>query len=395
MKKYFFFLLAGFLSVATHTLHAQPNYQAPQSKYRVAIFAPLYLDSAFSAGKLKNPRVLPRQSMPAAEFVQGAQIALDTLNTRGKTIEAFIYDSKSATRNVAWLIRYRMLDSMDLIIGSVKDPEYSQLAHFAAQRKIPFVSSTFPNDGGVRSNPYLLIVNSTLQAHCESIFSYLVQKYGADNIYLAKRKNENRIENIFKTINQAEGKPLLNIRSLVLDTSVTTYQLKTLVDTSRPSIIIGATLDEFFATKLATAMYPIQKTNNLSLIGMPNWDGFRSLYKKDAFKDFPVKYTTPHYDLKTGAFGRFLTDNYFHLYRAAPTDMAFKGFETTYYFMNILLQYGRSEFMNHLNEPAFAGFHEFNFRPVYFNKQSTTPDYYENRRLFIMQILNGENVRQW
>ena len=36
--------------------------------------------------------------MPAMEFVQGAQIAFDTLDLNGKKAEAFIYDSKSLTK---------------------------------------------------------------------------------------------------------------------------------------------------------------------------------------------------------------------------------------------------------------------------------------------------------
>ena len=90
----------------------------------------------------------------------------------------------------------------------------------------------------------------------------------------------------------------------------------------------------------------------------------------------------------------FLNEKYFQLYRAKPTDMAYKGFESTYYFTSILRDYGK-DFMQHLNESGLAVFHDFNFRPVYNPKNDKEPDYYENKHLFIMQILNGENVREW
>ena len=74
--------------------------------------------------------------------------------------------------------------------------------------------------------------------------------------------------------------------------------------------------------------------------------------------------------------------------------MADKGFESAYYFTNILLNFNK-DFMEHLNEKQLAVFHHFNFRPVYSNKDSKMPDYYENKHLFIMEILNGEIVREW
>ena len=92
----------------------------------------------------------------------------------------------------------------------MKEPDYSLLARFAAQRSIPFVSATYPNDGGIKQNPFLYIVNSTLKAHCEGIFSYLLQKHGTDNIYLVKKKNDNRIDNYFKEINLEDGNAFKN-----------------------------------------------------------------------------------------------------------------------------------------------------------------------------------------
>ncbi len=392
MKKHILLLVVLFSFLGRQKSFAQ-NMATTEKVYKVAILAPLYLDSVFTNGNLKSQKTLPRLIMPALEFVQGAQIALDTLSLNGKKVEAHIYDSRSYTRPVSWLIKNRNLDNMDLLIGSVKEPDYSELAQFAAQKSIPFVSATYPNDGAIRQNPFLVIVNSTLKAHCEGIFSYLMQKHGTDNIYLVKKKNDNRIDNYFKEINTAEGKPLLKIKTIMLDSSISSNGLRYLVDTTRPIVIIGASLDETFSKKLADACYPIQKTNPLILIGMPNWDGFKSLVKKDAYKDFPIRYTTPHYDTKNNA-GNFLINKYFQLYRTKPSDMAQKGFETAYYFINILLNYN-TDIMEHLNEDRFAGFHDFNFRPVYVNKKNNLPDYYENKHLFIMQILNGEIKREW
>jgi hypothetical protein len=394
MKKNILFLTVALIVAFSQSLFSQNQITTLSKTYHIAVFAPLYLDSAFSNGQINGSTTIPKFILPAVEFVQGAHIALDTLSLNGKSADATIYDSKSYTQPISWLIKYKKLDNIDLIIGSVKDPDYRELADFALQKNIPFVSSTYPNDGGVLANPFLIIVNSTLKANCEGIFSYLLQKHGTDKIYIIKRKGDDRIENYFRNINMSEGKPLLNIRTIMIDSTISTYSLMNRIDTLHTAVIIGANLDEDFAKSLADACYPIQKKHPLVLIGMPNWDGFKSLYKKDVYKDFPIRYTTPYYDPKTSSTDSILIKKYFQIYRAKPSDMAYKGFGITWYFTNLLLQYP-GEIMSHLNDSELTVFHDYNFRPVYIEKQNHTPDYYENKHLFIMEILNGDILREW
>ena len=268
-------------------LVAQSFAQGNSSKtYRIALFAPVYLDSVFSSNMPNSDKSIPKFIMPALEFTQGARIALDTLLLNGKHTEAYIYDSKSFLQPISWLIKYKKLDNIDLIIGSVKDPDYHELAAFAQQKNIPFVSATYPNDGGIKANPFLIIANSTLKTNCEGIFSYLLQKHGTDKIYIIKKKGDDRIENYIRNINTAEGKALLNIKTIYIDSTISSYSLLNRIDTTQRAVIIGANLEEGFAKNLADACYPIQKKHPLILIGMPNWDGFKSLTKKIVIKIF-------------------------------------------------------------------------------------------------------------
>ena len=394
MKKKIGSILIILITTSCQFLYAQNEISPPSKVYRIAIFAPLYLDSVFNNSVLRSDYSIPKFIMPAIEFVQGAKIALDTLNLNGNKVEAYIYDSKSFTQPVSWLIKYKKLDDIDLIIGSVKDPEYQELAAFALEKNIPFVSATYPNDGGIKDNPNLIIVNSTLKAHCEGIFSYLMQKHGTDKIYLITRKGEDRIENYFRTFNYSEGKPLLIMKTIVVDSTISSYSLLNRIDSMHPAVIIGASLDEEFAKSLAEACYPIQKNHSLILIGMPNWDGFKSLYNKNQFKDFPVFFTSPHFDVENNMLDSILIKKYFQLYRTKPSDLAYKGFGITWYFVNLLLHYP-GNIMAHLNDTSHSAFHDYNFKPVYNEGSNREPDYYENKHLFIMEILNGQILKEW
>src|SRR3954469_6586276 len=119
MKKLFLIILL----FATSTLFAQNKI------YKIGVFAPLYLDSVFSNTDYITDKSLPKFIMPAVDFVQGAEIAFDTLLLFDKErVETNIYDTRSIGQPIPVLIKNHMLDSLNLIIGSVKDQDFKQLA---------------------------------------------------------------------------------------------------------------------------------------------------------------------------------------------------------------------------------------------------------------------------
>jgi hypothetical protein len=364
--------------------------------YRVAIFAPLYLDSVFSNNNFKYKQGLPKFMSPAAEFVQGALVALDSMQMGNENINATIYDSRSYTQTITWLFKNKKLDSIDLIIGSVKDADYKQLADIALAKHIPFISATHPNDGGITGNPFTIILNSTLKAHCEAIYSYLLQSHGTDLIYLCRQKGvqEDKVAGYFKQLNEQDGKPLLHIQTILTDSVFTTATLQPKLDSNRQCIIIGGSLDEQFAKSLTTACFNLYPAYPITLIGMPNWDGFVSLYNKTDFENFPIHFTSPYFNNKWDNYSKMLTAAYLKKYKIKPGDMAFKGFESVYLFTQLLAKYP-NDFINHINDKSVKIFCDYNFRPVMLKKENLTPDYFENKHLYFIKLMNGVKTKAW
>ena len=380
--------------------HAQAQVNTtslPPLVYKVAVFAPLYLDSVFTNSKLKSEKAIPRFILPSLDFVQGAQIALDSLELSGHRVEAFIYDTKSVNQSITWLSQHKVLDSVNLIIGNVKELDFKQLADFALRKNIPFISATYPNDGGVTSNPFLTIVNSTLKAHVEAIHSYILENHGTEKIFLCRKRGsqEDKIAYYFKELNEQEGKPLLSMQTLYFDSSVSPSYFKNKIDSLHPAVIIGASLDEDFARQLSDAVFVVSKKHYpVTLIGMPNWDGFHIFSRKDSYKGLPVHFTTPYYNSKSDQYFNFLGTEYMRRFKSKPTDMACKGFEIVQYFTKVLMQYPL-DVMSHLNEKKYQVFSEYNFRPVFTKQKNGIPDYFENKHLYVMKIMNGSISREW
>lgn len=380
----------GFVLLILSTSFGQ---QTPLKTYRVGIFSALYLDSVFSNNEYNYGKKFPKFTQQGLDFVQGAEIALDSLPLPNGNIIATVFDAKSTQNDIPWLITNHKLDSLDLIIGSVKDADFTDLAKFAKQKNIPFISATYPNDGGIIDNPFLVIVNPTLRAHCETIYSYLLQNHGTDKIILCRKKGsqEDKIADYFKMINGTEGKPLLNIQTINFEDDFS--KLVNSLDSNRKTIIIGGSLNETFASGLVNVVYPLKGSYPLEVIGMPNWDGF-SFLKKSALKDFPVYYTTAFINNKANTYTKQITQVYSKKFKGVPSDMAYKGFESVYIFARLITRYP-DDFMSHLNEFAYKVFNDYNFKAVYVNKKTQIPDYFENKRLYFMKIYNGKSIKAW
>jgi hypothetical protein len=323
-------------------------------------------------------------------------IALDSLAATGEKIEVFTYDTKSYSEPLGSLIDDKKLDNLDLMIGTVRDQDYKQLADFAYLKQIPFVSATFPNDGGITMNPSLAIVSSTLKTHCEAIYNYVLQEHGTDRIFFFKKTGvqEGKVAEYFKEFNEKDGKPLLKMQVINIDSFVSPNYLKKKLDTTHRTVIIAGSLDEDFARNMAGTCNSLGSAYKITLIGMPNWSGFKELYNKDIFNDVSILYTTPFSYNTKNSFDSLLTEEYDRLYKIKPSDMAYKGFENTYFFTSLLLKYPKNLF-SHLNEKGFNVFNEFNFKPVMVKKTNTLTDYYENKHVYILKIYNGAVTKEW
>jgi hypothetical protein len=195
-------------------------------------------------------------------------------------------------------------------------------------------------------------------------------------------------------INEKEGKPLLNIQVLNFDSSISANVLKSKLDSNRHSTIIGGSLDENFAAEIGAVCNELQYQYPLSLLGMPNWDAFKSLSRNDNLTGLPIYFTSPYFNSKDNDYSKILMNAYAEKLKGKPTDMAFKGFECTYLFTRLLASYP-VDLLNHLNEKRFKIFNDYNFRPVYLKKANKTPDYFENKHLYFIKLLNGVPSKAW
>jgi hypothetical protein len=372
-----------------------PRTLSAQSKaYSVAVLAPLYLDSAFDAGgNYRLGKQYPRYAFPGLEFAEGARLAMDTLQVQGATLSYSLFDIRSEA--IQHLIETHRLDSVQLIIASVSGSDFQMLADFAKARNIPFVSATWPNEGGVSANPFVCILNPTILAHCEAIYHFIVQNHPTHQILYIRRPGtmEDRLEGYFKQLNEARGTPLLSLQTVMVGDSLNAALLQPYLDSNRYAVILCGSLDEAFGANLVKACGSLSTSYPMTLIGMPTWQGSRALENPD-LRTMPYLYTTAFLlpDIDSTAAALSFPQRFAGLTRTKPGDMAFEGYESTYFFANLLLRYP-GVLMSHVGEAGFQTYTPYDIKPVFLKVGNQVPDYFENKHIYILRRQNGAVVR--
>ncbi|MGZ8538398.1 MAG: ABC transporter substrate-binding protein [Flavisolibacter sp.] len=377
MKKNFVTLV--FLLVV-HTLFAQEV-----QRHKIAVFTPLYLDSAFDiTGSFKYEKTGAKFTNAGLDFYYGVQTALDSLEKRGAPLEVFVYDTKGR-ESIQQILNKPQLRDVEMIIAQSNAAETKILADAAFRKKIPFISATLPNDAGVVDNPYMVVLNSTLQAHVESIYSFLQKYHTSDKIIVFTKKGaqENLIKNEFEEFSKQTLSAKLNIRFVDVGNNFTPQNILNHVDSTKRTIVIAGSLDEAFGTRLTqtigTFNFPVR------LIGMPTWDNFNFSKLNN---ETEIIYTTPFFYNRTTTLENYLSTEFSNKMYVRASDLFFRGYETTLRFALLLLD-TKKDVSSSLTRKGNFVLTSFDIQPVFKDKSTMSLDYFENRHLYFVKVFGG------
>ncbi|TCZ70578.1 ABC transporter substrate-binding protein [Flaviaesturariibacter aridisoli] len=359
-----------------------------QKRHKIALVTPLYLDSAFDASNnYRFNTSFPKYLNPGLEFYLGAQAALDSLNKAGAPLDVYVVDSRSK-HGLAQELKAPELRDAELFIGSTNATETRLLAEEALRRKVPFISTTLPNDAGVSDNPYYVVLNSTLRSHCEALYKYYQRTAPNERILLFTRPGtqETQVKEYFADIAKtATGTPL---RIVVEDLGAEFNDERVLsaLDSTKRNICITGSLDEEFASELAAGLGSAGKEYRIQLAGMPTWEGFN--LRQTEFRGLDILYTTPFYYARATPLQAAVGKSFTAKQNGRPTDLYFRGYETTLRFALLLLD-TRGDAASNLSRKGNNVFTQFDVQPVFLNHKEPTLDYFENKHLYLVKVTNG------
>lgn len=385
MKKKILVLL---VLVATFNFsHAQDTV----AKHKIAIFAPLYLDSAFDNNfeYRYSKNTFPKFINPGLEFYEGVQLALDSLNKENVQLEIFVYDTRSAKENIAEQLNKPEMNEMELIITHCSNTEVKIFADAGLQKNIPVINVNLPNDGGVTANPFFVILNPTLRTQCEGIYKQIQKYYSLIPVVVFRKKGqlEDRIKTYFDEYGKNTSAIPLKLKYVELTDSFTVNQLKPYLDTINQTLCVAGTLDENFGKRLTRQLAVLKKQNYSAIVmGMPTWDNIKD-FDKAEYKGIDIIYSTPFYNTKMDKVSLNITGYFNKIMYSRPSDMVFRGYEVTWKYAKLLLQYGK-DIASNLGNKQNKVFTDFDIQPA-INKQNMNLDYFENKKLYFLKWQDG------
>jgi ABC-type branched-subunit amino acid transport system substrate-binding protein len=384
MKKIAFLLLMSFCFSAG--IIAQNG----NGRHKIAVFAPLYLDSAFDA--MENYRYeknqFPTFINPGLEFYEGVQLALDSLKKEGIQLEVFVYDTKSSTETVAEQLEKPEMSDVELIIAHCSGSDVRIFAEAGLKKNIPVINPNFPSDAGIRGNPFFVMLNSTLKTQCEGIYRYVQKNYPTNPIIVYRRKGqaEDMIKKIFDDYSKSTMSVPLKLKYVDLPDSFTVTQLKAQLDSNRHTLCIAGSLNDNFGKRLSLQLASIRKQYPVTVMGMPTWDAIKD-FTKPEYKDLEIIYSTPFYNAKTDKVSTSITNYFNTVMYARPSDMVFRGYEVTWKYAKLLGQYGK-DLSSNLGNKQHKVFTDFDIQPSLGNPNMTL-DYFENKKLYFLKWQSG------
>ena len=384
-------LFVLFAFTGLNQIHAQAT--DTSKPLRIAVLAPLYIDSAFNDYTYKlGENSIPQYILSGLDFYNGVMLAIDSLQQEGAHIEVFIYDTKSTKQTLNELCGRMKFMNFSLIIASLNNSlEQSTFSAFSFENNIPFISVTYPNDANVNANPFFVLLNSTIKTHTEAIYKFAQKNYGsAKTVFITKKGYlEEKVWKDFTRQDTLAKQAKLKYKPAELADNFTPADILPLLDSTKQNLLICGSFNQGFGVKLVQTI-SAAKSYRTTIIGMPDWDGFRDLNKETA-NGVEIVYTSPFNFSRNDKAGYAIATLYKNKYFARPSDMVFKGFESMYHFSHLVVQY-HNDLINHLSDNSFKISNEFSIQPVKINPQSFIPDYQENKTIYFIRKLNGTLV---
>lgn len=359
-----------------------------KSRYRIDVLASLFLDELVRDGKPVYKSHLPEKVMPGLDFYHGIQIAAETLNGLGYQLDIYIHDITDPKESISELLKSGSLDSSDLILAAINNQELKTLAYLGRKKHINIVSTFSPMDAGVKRNLYFNLLQPTLRAHCDALKIALARlSKPTTNLLVYQRNNVSVDRECFQYLTQDSA---FSFTRVMVDSLLPKEKLRNFLDSDATNIIAMPIVDANYARKLLDQLGNYFPEYHFEVYGLPSWKGMKLFEEQGALPNVAVFFPTAFYYDPTTSSGKAFADAYATRYGGRPGLLAYRGYETLYWYAYLLKRYG-TVFNEHYNDVGMSPFTRFDMKPA---KTGDTVLYYENRHFYFYRYQAGNLMVQ-
>ncbi len=354
-----------------------------KDRYRIDVLAPLYLNEVVVNGKPAFKNNPPDKAAPGLGFYQGIRLAADTLSSLGFKMDVHFHDITDPSGSIDALLKTGRLDSSDLIIGNLPAAQLNPLAGFAKKKQVNFVSALSPSDANISGNLYFNLLQPSLQQHCEAIRQALGKRGKRDNILVYRRSTNASDEQCYKYVTRDSS---YDFSVVSMNTAMPTEKLANFLDSNVTNVIVMPIVDPGYSAQLLQQLSKAFPEYVIEIYGMPSWKSMSLLHKEGALSSLGITVSAPFYFDPSVSAGRGFSDMFTRVYGGRPSEMAFRGYETLYWYAHLLNRYG-TIFNDRLKDASDAPFTRFEMELL--KNKDDKELYYGNTHVYFYRYQGG------
>lgn len=280
------------------------------------------------------------------EYYEGFLMAVDSLKTRGVSIDLYTYDTRTDAASMRNILAKSEMKNMDIIFGPVHSEQITLTAAFAKENNIRLVVPFSSKGNEVFSNPAIYQINTPQSYLYSEVYEHFIRKFTNTNVIFLDALDGNKDKAEFiKGLQDELSAKRIPFATLQGD-NIIPETLKEAMNPTMDNVFIPTSGTNVALIKLLPQLIVTSRDNpdyRLQLFGYPEWQ----TYTNDHLANF--------YELDTYFYSSFYTNNLFpeavkfsaDFRRWYSKDMlnsfpkyGMLGFDTGYFFLKGLSQYG-------------------------------------------------------
>ncbi len=332
---------------------------------RIVLMLPFMLDinsKEYTEVEIINKQIqIHASTFPFIEYYEGVLLAVDSLRKKGISVQLEVFDSSKDSIYIQEILSEINTNNLDLIIGPVFPVAFSIASESAKKHKIPIVSPLSSEDIALKTNPYVIQVNSPQRYRFKEIAKF-ASEYKQCNVIFVY----NSIE-----LEQAQVQECKRIFSVYYPDSIKKNSItfkevyfpkmgldgveKSLSNSSK-NVIIVLSRNQAFINNLVTKLYQYSKKFDVHLVGLPMWEKYDNL-ELDFLFALQFQFVTNGYvDYTKDEVKKFI-ELYRTLYKTEPTKFSFQGYDQMMFFSELLSEYDDA-LLQKITQVSKTGLHD-------------------------------------
>lgn len=364
---------------------------ALKKEYQIALLLPFYLDLLEEAQDTSYQRSeeltkeLFNKAKYGVEFLQGFEMAVDSLKKAGLEVNLTVFDTANDTAKVNEILKDSALYHADLIVGPLYLDEFILVADFAKRHQINIVSPVKQSNKILLGNNYVSKVITSEPVMVRFLGQYMADSLNHEKLFIVYPdhfKDRNRISMLkntyFKQMEANQDTSLAKAIPQEFRWDVKRFaEFKAKWDSSKMNVLIVPSEDQAFVTQLIT-MLNLEDDYQFRLIGLDAWLSFDNI-DVEYLQKLKVEVVTSEYVDKQAAAVRRFEKHFVDQFELLPEKYTYLGYDVGMYYLSLMHEFG-------LNfEVMFLGYHaEFLAHKFEFFKTGIESGY-ENRSVFLLK----------